>query len=142
MPLRTSVSEIAAALRSVDGNARAGYPARARRREHQHGICDFFGPAQAPARKFVGDEVFFEGRILPEDRLPDPAGINDRARCHGVDANLMLTKLARQHLGERDERRFGCVVADGATRLAPVDGTDVDYRARAALAHLGRAEAG
>src|SRR5260221_6003412 len=62
-----------APLRAIDRDARAGDPARARRRQHHDRIRNFVGAAESSRGKIVADEILLERRVSLEHRVPDSA---------------------------------------------------------------------
>src|SRR5208282_3416155 len=113
-------------LRAVHRDTGAHNPARARRRKHHNRVRDFFGTAQAPGRHLMADEILLEGWILAKAPLPVAADREYRAGSDRVDADIFWRVLAREHLGERMQRRFRRVVGERPARLASVDRTDID----------------
>src|SRR5436190_2091995 len=125
-------SDVRSRLAAVDRDRRAADPARARRGEKRDDRSHFVGASEAAERELAFDEVGDHLGLRLLAPMPGPAGKQDRARGHAVDANVVRCKLLRQSLAEADLGGLHRVVGHAAARVAAPKRSDHNDRPAAA----------
>src|SRR5215472_9853341 len=109
-PLRSSVSDVASRLPSVDCPAGAVDQARGARAQERHHAGDLLRRAEAAQRELTPDERGDALRVGLLAPVPRAALEDDRAGCDAVDRDPVGADLASERRDEADLGRVGGVV--------------------------------